>query len=251
MSSNEKIMTATCLNCGSDKVEQFCATCGQKAQATKQPLRVFLSDAVETLFNIDSRWLITMRDLFLKPGKVTREYIAGKRASYLPPLRIYLSISVLYFLMVQWVDSSQVFFINFNNDEGNAGGIGTVVQYGLFFLVPLFAWFISFFYRKRKAFYVEYLILAIHIHSIWFVLMMIELFTIWFSREFDSGIAIILDIIISGPAQIAIFGYFITYLKKTFNEGWLKSFFKSFGIMTLYILSIAALMAALILSPLG
>ncbi|MBO6793600.1 MAG: DUF3667 domain-containing protein [Balneolaceae bacterium] len=251
MSSTDKITTNSCLNCDSDNVEQFCPNCGQKAQATRQPLRVFLSDAVETLFNIDSRWFHTFRDLFLKPGKVTREYIAGKRASYLPPLRIYVSISVLYFLMVQWVDSSQVFFINFNNDDGNAGELGTAVQYGLFFLVPLFAWIISLFYRKRKAFYVEYLILAIHIHSIWFVLLMVELLTIWFSREFDTGFAIILDIIISGPAQIAIFGYLIAYLKRTFEDGWIKSFFKSFGIMTLYVMSIAALVAAYIFAPIG
>ncbi len=251
MSTGQKITTQTCLNCGSEKVEHYCAVCGQKAQATKQPLRVFLSDAVETLFNVDSRWFITIKHLFAKPGKVTTEYLAGKRASYLPPIRIYISISVFYFLMVSLIDSSQVFFINFNNDEGNAGDLPTIVQYGLFFLVPLFAWLTGLFYRKKKAFYVEHLILALHIHSVWFVLMSIELFTIWMERVSDEMWVQIVALIISTPAQIAIFGYFITYLKKTFGEGWIKTIAKSFGIMILYISSLALLMAAYFFSPIN
>ena len=78
--------TNTCLNCGSAEVQNYCPVCGQKAQPTRLPLKLFFHDAIESLFNIDNRWLKTLRDLFIKPGKVTREYIEGKRARYLPPL---------------------------------------------------------------------------------------------------------------------------------------------------------------------
>lgn len=235
--------TPLCLNCGSQQVENYCALCGQKAQATQQPLHLFLSEAFETLFNADSRWLATIKDLFYKPGTVTTEYISGKRVKYLHPVRLYFSISVVYFLMVNWVESSQVFFINFNNEDGNSGQLAVIVQYGLFFLVPLFAWISSFFYRKRKAFYVEYLVLALHIHSIWFVLMILELFSVWLGQTVEASWMMYIELGIGVPARIGIFVYLIAYLKKTFQESWLKSVAKSLGIMSLYVSCIAILMA--------
>ncbi len=243
METEDKIISKTCLNCGSTTVEKYCANCGQKAQATKQPLRVFLTDAVETLFNIDSRWFKTVRDLFLRPGKVTSDYIEGKRASYLPPLRIYLSISIVYFLLVQLVDTNQIFFINFGFEDDSIGNIAEIIQYSLFFLVPVFAFFTKLIYRKRKQFYVEHLILSFHIHSIWFVLLMIELFTIWLNNSFSGRWIEIIATIISFPAQFGTFLYIVFNLKKLYQESWIKSISKSFLLMTLYIITMVGLVA--------
>tara|TARA_R110000868_G_scaffold306734_4_gene568154 strand:+ start:24419 stop:25186 length:768 start_codon:yes stop_codon:yes gene_type:complete len=233
-----------CLNCGETVLGNYCSNCGQKFQPTKLPLKLFLEDAVETLFNIDNRWFKTLKDLFLKPGKVTREYIEGKRAQYLPPLRIYLSISIVYFLLVQWSESDQIFFINFSDDENSIGDLGTIIQYMVFFMVPFFALFTKLFYRKRKAYYVEYLILSFHIHTVWFVLLMIELFTIWLEASFEQSWVEILAIIISAPAQLATFIYIVFYLKRTFEQGWLISSAKTMGIMILYMIVLVLLIAA-------
>ncbi len=229
-----EIKEGNCLNCGSDVSGNYCSNCGQKFQPTKLPLKLFLEDAVETLFNVDNRWFKTLKELFLKPGKVTKEYIDGKRAQYLPPLRIYLSISIVYFLLVQLVETNQIFFINFSDDEGKVGDLATIIQYLLFFMVPVFALLAKLFYRKRKAFYVEYLILSFHIHTIWFVLLMIEMFTVWVKSSFDQYWIEIVANIIEGPAQLATFIYMLLYLKFTFEQGWLLSLAKTLGIMILY-----------------
>lgn len=233
----------TCLNCGTEVRGNFCSNCGQKLQPTKLPLRLFLEDAVETLFNVDNRWFKTLKELFIKPGKVTKEYIEGKRAQYLPPLRVYLSISIVYFLLVQVIETNQIFFVNFSDDEGAVGDLATVIQYLLFFMVPVFALFAKLFYRKRKAFYVEYLILSFHIHTIWFVLLMIELFTIWLSNRFEQTWIDIVAMVISAPAQLATFIYMVLYLKLTFEQGWLKSIAKTFGIMILYMIALVGFIA--------
>ncbi len=240
MEAPERITSEVCLNCGSSTVENYCANCGQKAQATKQPLKVFLSDAVETLFNIDSRWFKTVRDLLFKPGYVTQQYIQGRRASYLPPLRIYLSISIVYFLFVQLIESNQIFFINFGMDDGSAGNLAEVIQYSLFFLVPVLALYIKLIYRKQQQYYVEGLILSFHIHSIWFVLLMFELFTVWLNDNYSQGWVEILAVIISFPAQLGTFLYVVFNLKKIYQQGWLKTVGKSFALMTLYILTLVA-----------
>ena len=240
MDTPEKIVSEVCLNCGSTNVEEYCANCGQKAQATKQPLKVFLSDAVETLFNIDSRWLQTVKHLFAKPGFVTKEYIAGKRATYLPPLRIYISISIVYFLIVQLIDSNQVFFINFGADDGSEDNIAKVIQYSLFFLVPVMGGIAKLLYRKRKLFYVEHLIFSFHIHSIWFVLLTIELFSVWLTDTYQSQTIDIIAAILSAPAQLATFVYVVLYMKNIHNESWIKTIGKSFILMTLYIVALVA-----------
>ena len=234
--SISEIKKGNCLNCNSMVEGNFCSNCGQKFQPTKLPIKEFLEDAVETLFNIDNRWFKTLKDLFIAPGKVTREYIEGKRAQYLPPLRIYLSISIVYFLLVQLIDSNQIFFINFSDEEGTTGDLATVIQYLLFFMVPVLALFGKLFYRKRKAYYVEYLILSFHIHTIWFVLLMVELSTIWLDANFQDSWIEILSMVISAPAQLGTFVYMVIYLKRTFEESWLLSIVKTFGIMILYMI---------------
>jgi len=232
-----------CLNCGTIESGKYCSNCGQKFQPTKVPLKLFLEDAVETLFNIDNRWLKTLKHLFINPGKVTIEYIEGKRAQYLPPLRVYLSISILYFLVITLVDSNQIFFINFSDSEENVGDLATIIQSLLFFLVPVFAILTSILYRKRKAFYVEYLILSLHIHTVWFVLLMIELFTVWLDGNNEQQWAKITATILSAPAQLGTLIYVVLYFKKMFNESWIKTIAKSLGLMVLYILSLVSIVA--------
>lgn len=49
--------------------------------------------------NLDGKVALTVRDLLLHPGRLTREYLAGRRARYLPPVRLYLLASVAFFLV--------------------------------------------------------------------------------------------------------------------------------------------------------
>ena len=229
-----------CLNCGTSVSKNYCPECGQKVQSTSLPIRLFLEDAVESLFNIDNRWLKTLRDLFVHPGKVTREYIEGKRAKYLPPLRLYLSVSLVYFLLIQLTESTQVFLISIS-DSGNADShLGAVVQYGMFLLVPVMAWIAQLFYRKRKAYYVEYLIFAFHIHTLWFLLLIYELLVTWAGGYISASWAPTAVLILSLPARIGVFAYLILYIKKTFSKGWAGAIGKSMAIMLLYLIVLAA-----------
>lgn len=87
-----------CLNCGAPINAQFCAQCGQKNKDYSLTFKDLFSDFVEELLDVDSRVLKTLRLLFTSPGFLTTEYVAGRRVSYLPPVRIYLIASVLFFL---------------------------------------------------------------------------------------------------------------------------------------------------------
>lgn len=87
-----------CLNCGTPLESLFCPECGQKNKDYKLSFKDLFSEFFEELLDIDSRVLRSLRMLFTRPGFLTSEYTRGRRISYLPPVRIYLVASVLFFL---------------------------------------------------------------------------------------------------------------------------------------------------------
>jgi|SRR6185437_16717376 len=90
---------AACANCGAPVTRHYCAECGQRVEHSLHSLWHFIGEVTEDLTHADSRVWRTMAALLLKPGFLTREFLDGRRVSYLPPLRLYLVLSVLYFLV--------------------------------------------------------------------------------------------------------------------------------------------------------
>jgi hypothetical protein len=96
--------TARCDNCGAAVSGRYCAACGQRLEAPVQSLWHFTREATEDLTHTDSRLWRTLGALLFRPGYLTREFLAGRRACYLPPVRLYLVISVVFFL---WASATQ------------------------------------------------------------------------------------------------------------------------------------------------
>jgi len=96
----------TCLNCGATLAGSYCGECGQHAAPPHPTLRELGGEAFAELSGWDGKVAETVRALIRKPGKLTVEFLAGRRASYLSPLRLYLTCSVIYFLIAAWVPSS-------------------------------------------------------------------------------------------------------------------------------------------------
>src|SRR4051812_36542961 len=88
---------SVCLNCGERVSQRFCPSCGQAATDPNPTLGEFLHEAASEFLHWDGKLAATFRLLFTRPGELTQEYLAGRRASYLSPLRLYLTCSVLFF----------------------------------------------------------------------------------------------------------------------------------------------------------
>jgi hypothetical protein len=88
----------SCLNCGAVLNGPFCASCGQRAVPPNPTMAELTGDAWQELSGYDGRILATVRGL-LRPGQLTQDYLSGRRAHYLPPLRVYVTVSVLYFVI--------------------------------------------------------------------------------------------------------------------------------------------------------
>jgi hypothetical protein len=93
-------LTLVCANCGSALDGEYCAACGQRHEPHLHTVAHFAAEAFESISHADSRLWKTLWYLLSRPGFLTREFFAGKRVRYLPPFRLYLVISVVFFLAV-------------------------------------------------------------------------------------------------------------------------------------------------------
>ena len=86
-----------CLNCGRSLEEEhkFCPNCGQLNSIKKLALGDFFSEFFSGLFAYDSRFIRTMRILLFKPGKISKDYIQGKRMRYVNPYRFFLTTAII------------------------------------------------------------------------------------------------------------------------------------------------------------
>ncbi len=88
-----------CLNCGATLDGQYCGTCGQRATSRLISVWELLRDAFGDLLELDSRLWRTLIPLTIRPGQLTRDYLEGRRARFMPPFRMYLVLSIVFFLV--------------------------------------------------------------------------------------------------------------------------------------------------------
>jgi len=86
-----------CGNCGATLMGPYCSNCGQHAHESARSVSVLFHDAWHTATHLDGRLWQSLYILLSKPGRLTKEYFAERRARYLPPVRLYLVLSVLFF----------------------------------------------------------------------------------------------------------------------------------------------------------
>lgn len=100
MSSAKLREEKDCLNCGEVVEKHFCPNCGQENIIVKEDALHMVAHAVADYFHFEHKFFGTLKPLLLKPGKLTEVYVAGKRASFINPIRLYIFISIVFFLVV-------------------------------------------------------------------------------------------------------------------------------------------------------
>lgn len=100
-----------CLNCNKplNNEENFCPECGQKNDIQILNFRHFIHTIFSGLLSYDSRLWRTIAALMFHPGKVSKDYIKGKRAQYANPFQFYLTISIIFFLLLGMINKYDEF----------------------------------------------------------------------------------------------------------------------------------------------
>jgi hypothetical protein len=88
-----------CLNCGAELNGRFCHLCGQENIEPKESFWHLVTHFFYDITHFDGKFFETVKILLFRPGFLTKQYMAGKRVSYLNPIRMYVFTSAFFFLI--------------------------------------------------------------------------------------------------------------------------------------------------------
>jgi hypothetical protein len=89
-----------CSNCETQLSGPVCHSCGQTSDTFHRPVWELFSEVIDGLFGVEGRLWRTLPPLMFRPGHLTRQYLSGVRMRYVLPFRLYLTASVLFFLII-------------------------------------------------------------------------------------------------------------------------------------------------------
>jgi hypothetical protein len=269
--SHKKYRSETdCLNCGTQVIDKFCHHCGQENLDTHENFFHMVGHFISDYLHFDSKFFRSLIPLFTKPGFLTRQYWAGKRVTYIHPLRLFFFITIIFMI------STSYFYHEFGGDMKNsmvhgdttlakidtahlnrlpdsvkvAMGKGrdsvtvaelkdriirdarqvkkvhtgidlvfTNLKYITFFLLPVYALIFKLIYIRRKHFYVDHLVYAMHLQTFAYFL-----FSIIMVLPFLLPIKLELMRQLSALGLLIYIGFSLHYLYK---QVWWKTILKS------------------------
>lgn len=261
-----------CPNCGTELAGQYCHACGQRVVHLRATLHDFLHEATHEFLHVDGKIVRTVRYLLFAPGRLTRDFLDGKRARYISPLRMYLVCSALFFFLAAAFGAQtglvevhegprkpasasaakpaprDARFIRgaakYEHDpERLALDIAHAFPKAMFILMPIFAVLLWLFERKRERFYIPHLYFSIHFHAFAFALFaLITLMGVprWWPLTMTSKVMTLL-------VPVYLFGALRTVYGDT--RGW--AFAKTLAISAVYLFCVLGAMLAILFTELN
>jgi hypothetical protein len=224
-----------CKNCGTPLEARFCPQCGQKNIDLERPLPALLGEAIRESFDVDGRAIRTLWTLLRRPGLLTSEFLAGRRRLYSPPFRLYLVISVLFFVLAAWIAGQGILLSEGQTVEKDAVGqarlFADYVPRLMFILLPVFALLLKAAFRERL--YFHHLIHSLHLHSAAYIVLALMLPLEQAATR--PGLAMVLQFVLF----VYLLASFVVSLHHVYRVGWLVAVGKAIGILLGYMMLVA------------
>ncbi|MEY2562505.1 MAG: hypothetical protein QOH88_698 [Verrucomicrobiota bacterium] len=99
----EVIPLTHCENCETELRGHYCSNCGQAAVNYHRSFRHVIVDVLDSFLNWDSKFIRTIGLLLWRPGWLTNQFVDGRRVRFLHPLRLYLLVSIAFFLCAKLI----------------------------------------------------------------------------------------------------------------------------------------------------
>src|SRR4051812_8739160 len=101
---------AGCANCHAALSGPFCAACGQEIDTHRRSLYRLTRGFIADLLSLESRTLRTIGVLLARPGELSRAFHEGRIQRYVPPVRLYFFVSLLFFVALSFTHLALVQF---------------------------------------------------------------------------------------------------------------------------------------------
>ena len=110
-----------CLNCGTEFDSKYCPNCGQSAKTGPLKFMPAIKELIPVFYNFDNRFLRTCKDLIIRPGKMMRQYVEGRRADYYKPISLLFVLATVYYVVFRllWQAEPGIF----GNTSGDVSGL--------------------------------------------------------------------------------------------------------------------------------
>lgn len=291
---------AQCPNCGYtfEEVNNYCPSCGQENHNLNVPLKHLLVEFFEGTLHFDTKVWRTLKLLVLKPGLLTEKFNIGQRASYVPPFRLYVFVSLIFFFTLALTSKSSVQVTDTDDKASstqtmlpgvaiNPGSIKSVesetrvehpkelkkltldtkqaeeiktklvedgfktsvaqkfayfvsdseqskqklfknLSFMMFLLLPFFALVLHLYFRRQGRNYVEHLMFSIHLHTFYFIMLIVAMVIGQLLPTFDFNYIV-----------IALMGAYLYFaMRQVYRQTHLRTLFSMFPISFTYLLTL-------------
>ena len=224
-----------CKNCQALLENAYCSACGQRDVDLERPIFGLISDVLRETFELDGRAAVTLPTLFRHPGKLTSEFLAGRRRIYTSPLRLYLVISISFFVLVAWLARSGLLL-----DPGQDPQFDAAVQARflsddlprlMFVLLPIFALIMKMVYWNRL--YFDHLIFSLHLHSAAYVVLAVML-----PLE-DLANRYLILMIFQVLSLVYFVAYFLVAIRRVYQSSWFAVAWKTVVVLFVYMIVVS------------
>ena len=177
----------------------YCHGCGQKTTSPNISLHEFFHEAFHEFAHLDGKIVSTLKLLLTKPGQLTKDFLDGRRARYVSPLRTYLTCSLLFFALAavapqrdrpffhvtKVTDHDEKFdpatrerMLEEATEKANHALVHDFPR-AMFVLMPVFGLFTWVLYRKSQRFYAAHLYYAVNFHAFVFLALSASFRFVW------------------------------------------------------------------------
>lgn len=224
-----------CKNCQSRFEGAYCPNCGQHDVDLERPIWNLIGDIVNETFEVDGRSALTIKTLFRKPGMLTSEFLAGRRRTYTSPLRLYLAISILFFVVAAWGATSGVLLEPGQDPRldaaAQAGFLSNELPRLMFVLLPAFALLLKIVFPDRL--YFDHLIFSIHLHSAAYVILALMLpLEVMADRH-------VVFLAMQVALLVYLLAYFVMSMRRVYRSAWVAIAFKSTAVLFVYVIIVS------------
>lgn len=192
MEKDHELAQTKCLNCSTSVEGSFCNNCGQSVRDNKdRSIGRLLGDFLNNVFFLDNRFFISVWYLIRYPGRMTEEFLEGKRKKFISPVTLFLFFNVIYFIVSplsdyslsledqfysqpysSWIKESVVHAIQNKGMDSKAYSVvyqnasDNISKSIMILNIPIIAFFVFLMGFKRRRFYYDSLIFAFHFFSL-------------------------------------------------------------------------------------
>lgn len=265
-------VSSSCRNCGASLVGPYCSRCGQRDIDYHRSFGTVFRDFLDSFLAFDGKVIQTLWLLLSRPGELTVRFLQGQQIRFLNPIRLYVSISLLFFLVLHFAkpDAALVVFKgdvpagqheNAAPNEQSADGdqqfeAKMISKYGseqefashlvaefierlqwlILICVPVYAGLLKLIYLRGERPYLAHLVFAFHLHSAFFVCALVQILLGAISRTaHQDWIKWVVSLV---GLWLAV--YLFLAQKKVYGQSWGRTAMKFVGLYTAYVVVLLA-----------